>query len=477
MKKILLALIACAICVASSVTTTNTSSSGGGTWGSITGTLSNQTDLQTELSSKVTNSGVETITGAKTFSSALSVPLGTVGAPGLYTGTDTDTGLYSPGANQIALAAGGANKFISDTLGGIRLISTGNNSLGHSATFSLSGGGAGAAGLAISRGTFDTSMPGGVWYTASAPSGGTQNIGFRADMDGGTISSYGFGIYIQNNTTNSSTSTFAPYNASGGNVGGRFDVTVANDTGQAMGLAATGGQGKLNAGGVFQGIQPRDVSGNQVFGVRAHGARANASMTFPSQVVGVYGWITDTNSAAVEQRDPGISSAGIFDNGDTTANIFTALDNGGSVFQVQDSGNVIVGAQNSSATHVLNGTVRMATATSNGSSLIYGNYVMNPQEYNNGNSGTAITINLGRASAQKVTMNNNCTFTLSSPQVGGSYVLKLVQDATGSRTATWPGSVLWPGGVAPTLSGANKTDLINLYFDGTNYLGSFSLNY
>lgn len=342
MKKtaLFILVVAATVLSGSSITTTggSGSSGGGGTWGSITGTLSSQTDLQTELDGKVNNTGTETIAGTKTFSSALSVPLGTVGSPGIYTGTDTNTGLYSPGADQIALTAGGAAKFISDSSGGIRMISSGNNASGHTASMSLSGGTAGAGGLVIGRGTYDTNMPGGVWYTATSPNGGTSNIGYRATLDGGTISSYGFGIYIENNVTNSSTSTFSPYNASGGNYGARFDISAASDTGQALGLASTGTDSKLVAGAAVQGVSPRDVSGNQAYGIRAHGARRNAAMTFPSQVVGVYGWITDTNSAAVEQRNPGISSAGIFDNGDTTANIFTAMDNGSSVLQVKDGG-------------------------------------------------------------------------------------------------------------------------------------------
>lgn len=44
-------------------------SSGGGTWGSITGTLADQTDLQTALDAKVGDTGNETIAGIKTFSS------------------------------------------------------------------------------------------------------------------------------------------------------------------------------------------------------------------------------------------------------------------------------------------------------------------------------------------------------------------------------------------------------------------------
>lgn len=109
--------------------------------------------------------------------------------------------------------------------------------------------------------------------------------------------------------------------------------------------------------------------------------------------------------------------------------------------------------------------------------VTFGNYHLEPCENNAGNSSTAITLDLSTCSAQKVTMTGNATFTLSNPVTGGVYVLKLVQDATGSRTYTWPGTVKWSGGTGPTGSGASKTDLINLYWDGTNYYGSSSLNY
>jgi len=47
----------------------------------------------------------------------------------------------------------------------------------------------------------------------------------------------------------------------------------------------------------------------------------------------------------------------------------------------------------------------------------------------------------------------------------------------GGRTVTWPGSnILWPGGVAPSLSSAaNTIDIVSFYFDGTNFYGVASL--
>jgi hypothetical protein len=92
-----------------------------------------------------------------------------------------------------------------------------------------------------------------------------------------------------------------------------------------------------------------------------------------------------------------------------------------------------------------------------------------------GNSSTALTVDWSAALAQKVTLTGNCTFTFSNPVAGAVYVLELWQDGTGSRTVTWPASVKWAGGTAPTLTTtANKMDLITLYYDGTNYRGVVS---
>jgi hypothetical protein len=77
-----------------------------------------------------------------------------------------------------------------------------------------------------------------------------------------------------------------------------------------------------------------------------------------------------------------------------------------------------------------------------------------------------------------VTLTASCTFTLSNPVNGQTYLLKLIQGGAGSFTATWPGAVLWPGGTPPILTTTvGKRDMIALYFDGTNYFGNFVLNY
>ncbi|MGB2185104.1 MAG: hypothetical protein ACPH5P_00345 [Akkermansiaceae bacterium] len=71
----------------------------------------------------------------------------------------------------------------------------------------------------------------------------------------------------------------------------------------------------------------------------------------------------------------------------------------------------------------------------------------------------------------------NTTLTLTASQPG-DFVLKLAQDATGSRTVTWPANVKWPGGVAPTLTAAaNAVDIIRFYYDGTDFFGTYQTNF
>ena len=96
----------------------------------------------------------------------------------------------------------------------------------------------------------------------------------------------------------------------------------------------------------------------------------------------------------------------------------------------------------------------------------------------NGNSGATFTIDWTAAQKQTITLNNNCTFTFTAPTGVGNFTLRVVQDGSGNRLATWPSpSVKWPGGSAPQLSQApGAVDLISYYYNGTNYYGTFSLN-
>lgn len=78
-------------------------------------------------------------------------------------------------------------------------------------------------------------------------------------------------------------------------------------------------------------------------------------------------------------------------------------------------------------------------------------------------SATAMTVNCDLSNVFTTTMTANVTTapSLSSANDGQTVNWFLTQDATGSRTMTWPTSFKWPGGTAGVLStAANSRDLL-----------------
>ena len=96
--------------------------------------------------------------------------------------------------------------------------------------------------------------------------------------------------------------------------------------------------------------------------------------------------------------------------------------------------------------------------------------------YANGDSGSSITIDWNNGNRQDVRLTDDCTFTFTNPPGSANLMLRVRQDGVGSRLATWPAQVLWPGGTAPTLStGGNDIDIISFWFySATVYYGIFS---
>ena len=88
------------------------------------------------------------------------------------------------------------------------------------------------------------------------------------------------------------------------------------------------------------------------------------------------------------------------------------------------------------------------------------------------NTGTAYTVANTAASILDLTLTGNCVLTFPTPAAGGQFTLLLKQDAAGSRTVTWPSTVRWAGGTAPTLTAtAGRTDIVTFLSDGTYWLG------
>lgn len=93
-----------------------------------------------------------------------------------------------------------------------------------------------------------------------------------------------------------------------------------------------------------------------------------------------------------------------------------------------------------------------------------------------GNSGT-LNISFAAGNIVNLTLNANTTLAFSNAVIG-TYIIQVTQGATGANVLTYPASVKWAGGTAPTLTTTvGKTDILTFYYDGTNYYGNYSLNY
>ncbi|NTW32415.1 MAG: hypothetical protein HGB12_07300 [Bacteroidetes bacterium] len=93
---------------------------------------------------------------------------------------------------------------------------------------------------------------------------------------------------------------------------------------------------------------------------------------------------------------------------------------------------------------------------------------------------TTTTLNWANGNVQYIQLANGAqTFTFANPLDGGRYVLILKQPSSGAAgTLTWPGTVMWSGVTAPTLTTTNnKVDIITFVYDGTNYYAGNTLNY
>ncbi len=110
------------------------------------------------------------------------------------------------------------------------------------------------------------------------------------------------------------------------------------------------------------------------------------------------------------------------------------------------------------------GTASTATLTSAGRAQIASGAITD-----DGNSSTADTIDFSTNLHHKSTMTGACTYTFTAPAAAGVIVtLRLVQDATGGRVATFPGTVIGAP-VYDTTATTGDTTLAFLY-DGANYL-------
>lgn len=106
-------------------------------------------------------------------------------------------------------------------------------------------------------------------------------------------------------------------------------------------------------------------------------------------------------------------------------------------------------------------TVTSLTAAANTSiNMIAGTY-NTIQTYTPSAAGTA-TLDLSKGNIHHITMPaGNITIAISNGTAGQCFIVRILQDGTGSRTVTWFTTIKWAGGSAPTLTTtASKADTL-----------------
>jgi hypothetical protein len=91
-------------------------------------------------------------------------------------------------------------------------------------------------------------------------------------------------------------------------------------------------------------------------------------------------------------------------------------------------------------------------------------------------STSTTTINLATGNVLEVLLNVNTTLSFTNPRIG-TYIIKIKQDDTGGRTVTFP-TIKWADDAVPTITATrNRTDLVTLIYDGTNYYATCLQNF
>jgi hypothetical protein len=101
-------------------------------------------------------------------------------------------------------------------------------------------------------------------------------------------------------------------------------------------------------------------------------------------------------------------------------------------------------------------------------------------EYDAGNSGAAKTINFTTdGPCQKLTLTADCVLTIATPPAGASGILRVVQNATGNWTITFPANWNTQANVPlVVINTALKATIYSWYSDGTVvYLGLFGTGF
>jgi len=298
-------------------------------------------------------------------------------------------------------------------------------------------------------------------------------IGAQTGLAGGGSVALGSAITLSMGT--SVANTLAGYNSSGV----FSDVSIGSNLSLSGGiLTATAGGGAVSS--VFSRTGAVTANWND-YQFNLIGGTASSSQGGTGNTTYTSGQILVGNSGGT--LTPSAISAGAnitITNGSGIIGISSSGGAGGvSSVSNTDGGSLTITPQTGSVTASLNvghantWTATQTSAVSGGISSLISTGCIEFGIFANGNSGTGNpSLKWANGNIQSVTISGACTLGFTLPANGGRLTVVSTQSSGTGFSYNYPGTVLWPGGIIPTLSSiSGGIDIASFLYDNINVYG------
>lgn len=374
--------------------------------------------------------------------------------------------------------------------GGLVVIAAGN------ATGSATGGDASLAG-----GTGGTTGTAGTVTIIGGAGGSTSGNGGSATLRGGSPSNGNGGSVIILGATAAGTGAGGDVSITGGNAsttgeGGDITLTAGNGATSRGGIVTLNGgtnpfAGTVNAISINGGSATN--AGSLGNAVQINGGSHTTNQGGTVSLTGGTGGTSGTGgTVSLTGGTPGSTSTGgaisiAGGPGGSTSGAGGSITLIGGIPTDGNGGSITITGRNAVGTNRDGGNVTLTPGTATGSGtagrvIINGPAKLGPFAETFASpsiSAGTLTLDLTTANTFSVSLNQNITtLNINNPQASSAHGFSIIFTADGTlRTITWPGSVKWAGGTAPTMTAtAGKVDILTFFTvdGGTNWYGVVS---